>query len=136
MKQSLGGNETISWREGKVPKLTKSSKEIIIEEDDEPREQEIVVEPSIDEANEYCFYLSCIPYQERDTWIRVGYALANELGNCGRELFLEWSSRFEDSKIHGEWMSDWETMMKGEKKNTKGTLIYLAKLHNPKAYKR
>lgn len=70
-----------------------------------------------------------IPSDDRDCWIRVGMALSNDLGDAGKELWLEWSAK-SDKFDRGDAEYQWESF-KHEVDNpvTLGTLFHLAKEH-------
>lgn len=70
-----------------------------------------------------------IPADDRDCWIRVGMALSNDLGDVGKEIWLDWSAKsekFDQADAEYQWES-----FKHETDNpvTLGTLFHLAKEH-------
>lgn len=73
--------------------------------------------------------LTHIPADDRETWIRLGMALSNDLDDIGKEIWLEWSARsekFDQDNAEYQWES-----FKHETDNpvTLRTLFHLAKEH-------
>jgi len=75
--------------------------------------------------------LSYIPSDEASTWIRMGFALVDEFGEAGRDVWMDWSSRaanFNESDARTRWKSlARQTSVGGGKPITIATLIYEAK---------
>jgi putative DNA primase/helicase len=44
--------------------------------------------------------LSCVPADDRDTWVRMGMAIKSEFGDAGFDFWDEWSQRSDSYKAH------------------------------------
>jgi putative DNA primase/helicase len=70
--------------------------------------------------------LSYIPADDRDLWVRMAMAIKSELGDAGRDLWLDWSSQSERYRPR-DALAVWRSI-RGEGV-TIGTLIHEAKAH-------
>jgi putative DNA primase/helicase len=71
--------------------------------------------------------LACIPYQDRDQWVKIGMALKGSLGDAGLPLFEEFTERSSDSRKK-DLRSSWRSFKAGGRV-TLGTLVHEAKEH-------
>jgi putative DNA primase/helicase len=71
--------------------------------------------------------LACIPYKDREQWVRIGMALKGSLGDAGRPLFEEFTERSSESRKK-DLASSWRSFREGGKV-TIGSLVYEAKEH-------
>ena len=69
--------------------------------------------------------LSCIPADNRDTWLRMGMAVKSELGDAGFDVWDGWSQQADSYNAH-DARSTWKSIG-GNGKVTAGTLFHEAK---------
>jgi putative DNA primase/helicase len=74
--------------------------------------------------------IACIPYENREQWVRVGLALKNAFGDTGRPLFESFTEKATDKRIK-ELPSSWRSFKSGGDRGTVtlGSLINMAKQH-------
>ena len=75
--------------------------------------------------------LAVVPSDSYDLWVKLGLALHAELGDAGKELFVEWSARsakYEEKQCSDKWD---ELSSKARGKVTGPTILWEADLASP-----